>query len=117
MESETNLKRPVSSPTNKEDKKTKDDLGDMCIVCAKEATGDVFECLWCEAIQYASCSCLSTEQCNAITNMANVNIVFFCTSCLRALPIALKQYENQSHIVNYTEPRINSHQKNHLNSC
>ena len=74
MESKNNLKHPASSPANKEDKKTKGDLGDVCLVCAKEATSDVFECSWCEGIQHASCSSLSTEQCNAITNIASVNM-------------------------------------------
>ena len=85
-----------------------------CLVCAKEATGGVFECSWCEVIQHTSCSSFSTEQCNTITNIASVNIVFLCTSCLRALSIAVKQYNNQLHIVNHTESQINNHQKTNL---
>ena len=114
MEGES-IKRPASSPSNKEEKKTKGDQGAMsdaaCLVCAEAATSDVFECSWCEGIQHASCSNLSNEQCNVITNITSPNIVFFCTNCLKALPIAFKQFGNQTHTVSNTESQINNHEK------
>ena len=111
MENKTN-KRSASSPANKEDKKTKEDPAtDVRLVCDKAANSDVFECSWCEGIQHTSCNNLSNEQCNAITNISSPNIVFFCTTCLRALPIALQQFDNQTHIVSNTESQINNHEK------
>ena len=41
---------------------------DSCLVCSKEATSDVFERLWCEGVQYASCSSFNSEQCNVMAN-------------------------------------------------
>ena len=67
-------KRLASSPANKEEKKAR---GDQCMVCSEPATADIFECLWCEGRQHASCSKLSTDECNAIANISTPNIVFF----------------------------------------
>ena len=117
MASDTTLiiKRPASSPANKEGKKSKGDLeADVCQVCTKAATNDILECSWCEGIQHASCSNLSVEQCNAITNITSANIVFFCTPCLRVLPSALKQYDNQSLLLNHTESQLSTHEKSVL---
>ena len=91
-------KRPLSSPANKDGKKAKGDQPDECVVCAEAATSDVFECSWCEGIQHASCTKLSKEQCNAIKDITSPNIAFFCTTCVRALPITLKQFDNHAHI-------------------
>jgi len=110
MESEP-PKRPLSSPANKDGKKAKGDQPDECVACSEVATSDVFECSWCEGIQHASCTKLSKEQCNAIKDITSPNIVFFCTTCVRALPIALKQFDNHAHIVSSTESQINNHEK------
>ena len=54
-----------------------------------------FECLWCEGRQHASCSKLSTDEFNAIANLSTPNIVFFCSSCIQVVPVALRHYDNQ----------------------
>jgi len=104
------LKRSLSSPADKDGKKTKGDQPDEYVVCPEVATSDVFECSWSEGIQHASCTKLSKEQCNAITNISS-NIVFFCTTCLRTLPIALKQFDNYTHLASNTEIQINNYEK------
>jgi len=86
-------------------------MPDVCVVCAEAATSDVFECSWCEGIQHTNCTNLSKEQCNTITNITSPNIVFFRTPCLRALPIALKQFDSHTYIVTNTESQINNHEK------
>ena len=65
------------------------------MVCSEPATADIFECLWCEGRQHASCSKLSTDECNAIANISTPNIVFFCSSCIQVVPVALRHYDNQ----------------------
>ena len=93
MESNTtNLKRPASSPANKEDKKTK---GDKCQICSESATDNVLECVWCERRQHASCSKLNNEQCKVIASLITPNIVFFCSSCIQLFPVALRCYDSQ----------------------
>ena len=104
-------KRPLSSPANKDGKKAKGDQLDECVVCAEAATSDVFECSWCEGIQHASCTKLSKEQCNAIKDITSPNIVFFCTTSVRALPITLKQFDDHAHLVSNAESQINNHKK------
>lgn len=53
------------------------------------------ECIWCEARLHASCIKMSEEQCILIGNASN-NIVFFCSPCLQALPVAFQSYEGFS---------------------
>ena len=92
MEPSGIAKRTASSPPNKENKKSKDD---ECVVCFKPATNDILECVWCEGRQHRSCSQISVDVCNVLSNVVT-NIVFFCTSCLKMLPVALKCFDCQS---------------------
>lgn len=85
-------KRNATSPANKDSKKHKDE---ECIICCKPATDNIMECVWCESRLHAACAKLSEEQCILIGNASN-NIVFFCTSCFQALPVAFQSYEGFS---------------------
>jgi len=89
----TNLKRPASSPANREEKKTKEE---ECLICSKPATDNILECVWCERRQHASCSKLNNEQCNVLANFTTPNIVFFCSFCIKVFPVALRYYDSQS---------------------
>ena len=82
-------KRNATSPPSKDGKKHKDE---DCIICCKPATDNVMECVWCDARLHASCIKLSEEQCVLIGN-ASSNVLFFCTPCLQALPVAFQSYE------------------------
>ena len=96
MESSTHNKRPASSPANKDcNKKTRGDSGGVCQICAESVTEDIFECNWCKGVQHASCTKLSSEQCNVLSNVTIANIVFFC---LQQLPTALKQHDTQVYV-------------------
>ena len=87
------IKRPAGSPANKEEiKKTRE----QCVICSEFATADIFECLWCEGRQHASCTMISSDQCKAIANLSTPNVVFFCSSCIQMVPAALKSYDSQS---------------------
>ena len=92
----TNVQRALL-PT-RSDKKTRGDSGGVCQVCAESFTEDIFECNWCEEVQHASCTKLSSEQCNVLSNVTIANIVFFCTPCLQQLPTALKQHDTQVYV-------------------
>ena len=70
----------------------------------------MFKCSWCEGIQHTNCTKLSKEQCNAIKDITSPNIVF-CITCLRVLPITLKQFDDHAHIASNTESQINNHEK------
>jgi len=86
-------KRPASSPANKEAKKPKET---DCLICAKPAVSDdVFECIWCEGRQHAECTKMNKEQCKTLSEVTS-NVVFFCYTCLEALPTALKYFDNQA---------------------
>ena len=75
-------------------------------------------CLNARGVREFSMQVVSKEQCNAIKDITSPNIVtvFFCTTCLRALPIALKQFDDHAHIVSNTESQINNHEKAILTS-
>ena len=123
MESNTTkLKRPASSPANKEDKKAK---GDKCQICSESAADNVLECVWCERRQHASCSKLNNEQCKVIASLNTPNIVFFCSSCIQVFPVALRCYDSQPDIdskvstleksvseIQLTESKLNEIMKN-----
>jgi len=65
-----------------------------CITCSEKATEDVFECWWCESRQLSACLKIIPDQYNALSNLVG-NIVFFCSTCLENVPIALHLYETQ----------------------
>ena len=88
----SNLKRPATSPAEKERKKTKED---DCVICCEPATEDVLECNWCEGRLHAGCVKLSKEQCTVLCDTIR-NVVFFCSPCLEMLPVALKYYDGLS---------------------
>ena len=94
MDQSGSAKRTASSPPKKENKKSKDD---ECVVCAKPATEDVLECVWCEGRQHRDCAKISVDVCNVLSSVVS-NVVFFCTPCLQLLPVALKYYDCQSYI-------------------
>ena len=85
------MKHPANSPSNKEDKKAKED---ECLVCWKPDTDDIFKCLWYENRQHHQCTKISADQCHVLNNIVE-NIVFFCSSCLLKLPHALHNYDSQ----------------------
>jgi len=85
------LKRLASSPPDKDLKKREED----CVICTKPATENVLECTWCEARLHAACAKLSEELCILVGN-ATKHIVFLCSPCLQALPIAFKYYDGFS---------------------
>jgi len=88
-----NSKRPLNSPAGKDSKKRKET---DCLVCSKPtAKADVFECNWCEGLQHAECTNISKDQCEALSEVTS-NVVFFCKTCLEALPVALKYFDNQA---------------------
>ena len=97
------LKRAAASPPNKDGKKHKEE---DCVVCYKPATDNVLECVWCEARLHASCAKLSEELCTIIGNITN-HIVFLCSPCLQALPIAFKYYDGFSNF----DSRVSSIEK------
>ena len=88
MVTDPGMKRPASSPANKEDKK----MTDQCLVCLEPATDDVYECAWCEGHQHSQCTKISVDQCNVLSGLVK-NIVFFCSTCLQSLPHALQSYD------------------------
>ena len=38
---------------------------------------------------------LQVARCNAIANLSTPNIVFFCSSCIQVVPVAVRHYDNQ----------------------
>ena len=50
---------------------------------------------WCEGCQHADCAKMSKDLCTALSEVTH-NVVFFCNTCLQALPTALKYYDNQA---------------------
>ena len=65
-----------------------------CIVCSEKATDDVFECCWCESRQHSACAKISSDLSSMLNNIVG-NIVFFCSTCLEKVPMALQFYEEQ----------------------
>jgi len=66
-----------------------------CTMCSEKATEDIFECCWCESHQHSSCLKISPDQCNVLNKVVS-NVVYFCSTCLERLPLALQYYENQA---------------------
>ena len=50
---------------------------------------------WCKSCQHRNCAKISVNVCNVLSSVVS-NIVFFCTPCLKMLPVALKCYDCQS---------------------
>ena len=68
---------------------------EVCTICSREATGDdVFECGWCESHQHSACLKISPDQSSALSNVVG-NIVYFCSTCLAKVPMALLYYDEQ----------------------
>lgn len=86
----SSIKRTASSPLSKDGKKVKED---ECLICLKMATDNVLECTWCDGRVHAECSGLSEDQCSILDSVTS-NIVFFCSTCLPLLPVALKCYDS-----------------------
>lgn len=66
-----------------------------CVVCSEKATEDVFECSWCESRQHSACAKISPDQCSVLSKVMG-NIVFFCSTCLEKVPMALQYFEEQA---------------------
>jgi len=118
MASETsNPKRPASSPANKGEKKTR---GENCLICSEPATDDILECVWCEERQHARCSKLSSDECSVIAKLQVPNILFFCSSCIQAIPVAMHCYDSQSFLdskVSTLEKSLSEIQKTESKLC
>ena len=110
-----NRKRLASSSLEKDNKKAKDAL----CSCSKPATEDILECIWCEGFQHRECTKISADVRNALSSVID-NIVFFCSSCLQLLPVALKYYNTQSNVdsnVARIESSLLEIQKSEKNLC
>ena len=81
------IKRPRTESPSK-------NTSENCIVCSKEATDDVFECYWCESRQHTACAKISPDRCNVLSNLVG-NIVFFCSTCLENVPMAIQYFDEQ----------------------
>ena len=51
------------------------------------------ESIWCEGCQHRECTKISADVCNALST-----ILYFCSSCLQLLPVALKYYDTQLNV-------------------
>jgi len=77
-----------------------------CAYSIKLAADNVVKCLWCKAHLHATCAKISEELCILIGNTTN-DIVFLCSPCLQALPIAFKYYDGISNF----DPRVSNIKK------
>jgi len=58
---------------------------------------DTMECFWCEGRQHRTCTKISPEQCEVLSNIVNC-VVYFCSRCMQRLPAALADFNTSSEI-------------------
>ena len=105
-----------SSP-EKDNKKAK---GTLCKTCSKPATEDILEYIWCEGFLHRECTKISADLTCVMLYPALLTILYFCSSCLQLLPVALKYYDTQSNVdsnVARIESSLLEIQKSEKNLC
>ena len=84
-----------------------------CVICEENATVDVMECMWCEAVQHRTCSKISVDQCTVLKALTS-NIVFLCSTCMQYYSSAFKQYDDSTELHSSIESKIQSLETNLL---
>ena len=71
---------------------TKKNKVEKCVTCKKDASIDAIECQWCANWEHKVCANINTNE-YLILDSVSANIMFFCSTCIGKVPIALTTYD------------------------